>query len=73
MGRRACTFRQSDLARALKAAKAAGVVVERVEIDREGKLVMVMGHSSETTTEGNEWDAVKQNGTDQISIRKRVR
>jgi hypothetical protein len=47
MGRRACSFRQTDLVRAIKAAKAAGVEVARIEIGRDGTLVMVM-HSGAT-------------------------
>jgi hypothetical protein len=60
MGRRACTFRQADLARALKAAKAAGAEVARVEIDRDGKLVMVMGkgEGGDVSPGLNEWDTV---------------
>ena len=47
MGRRACSFRQTDLVRAIKAARAAGAVVERIEIDADGRLVLVM-HSGAT-------------------------
>ena len=65
MGRARASFRQGDLARALRAARAAGAEVARVEIDRDGKLVLVMGPGSEPTTKPNEWDAVKQNGKDQ--------
>jgi hypothetical protein len=39
---RAGTFRQLDITRALRAADAAGWEVRRVEIDREGKIVLVM-------------------------------
>jgi hypothetical protein len=40
MPRQPAAFRQSDLQRALRAAKAAGLEVERVEIDRDGKIVL---------------------------------
>jgi hypothetical protein len=43
MTRAACTFRQRDLTAAVKAARAAGCEVTRVEVDREGKIVVVMG------------------------------
>lgn len=36
-------FRASDITRAIKAAKAAGMAVGRVEIDRDGKIVIVEG------------------------------
>ena len=42
MARRACTFRQQDVTRAIKATMAAGVEVQRVEIDG-GKIVIVPG------------------------------
>jgi hypothetical protein len=42
MARTPATFRQDDLTRALRAAGAAGREVYRVEIDREGKIVLVM-------------------------------
>lgn len=38
---RPAPFRQVDLARALKAAASAGLEVGRVEIDRDGKIVIV--------------------------------
>ncbi len=42
VARGACTFRQQDVARALRAATSAGREVQRVEIDRTGKIVLVM-------------------------------
>ena len=42
MARGQCTFKQSDVTKAVKAVVAAGRDVRRVEIDREGKIVLVM-------------------------------
>jgi hypothetical protein len=42
MSRAPSTFRQQDVTRALRAAVAAGLVVHKVEIDRVGKIVLVM-------------------------------
>ena len=40
MPRGPCTFKQRDVTRALKAAAAAGIKVARIEIDRDGKIVI---------------------------------
>jgi hypothetical protein len=43
-GRRVpCTFRQTDVTRALRAARRAGFEHVRVEIDRDGKIAIVAG------------------------------
>jgi hypothetical protein len=55
MARAPSIFRQQDVTRAFRAAKAAGVRVARVEIDREGKIVIVTADELERR-EGNEWD-----------------
>jgi hypothetical protein len=36
-----CTFKQQDLVRALKGAKAAGFGVTRIEIDAGGKVIVM--------------------------------
>jgi hypothetical protein len=41
--RRPLTFRQNDLTRAIKAAKAAGEQVSKVEIDKDGKIIVTIG------------------------------
>jgi hypothetical protein len=43
MARGPLTFRQRDLVRALKGAKAAGLEISKVEIDKDGKIVVVVG------------------------------
>jgi hypothetical protein len=62
MARGTCTFRLKDVTRALRASIAAGVEVQRVEIDREGKIVLVVGspaepEASETPTPLDSWRA----------------
>jgi hypothetical protein len=42
--RRASTFRQRDVTRAIKAVVGAGVPVARVEVDKDGKIAIVAGH-----------------------------
>jgi hypothetical protein len=57
MARAPAIFRQADVTRAFRAAKAAGVRVARVEIDREGKIVIVTADELEgERREENEWD-----------------
>ena len=61
MARGALTFRQRDLVRALKGAKAAGIEVARVEIDKAGTIVMVTGKPSTDSPNRSEnpWDEVR--------------
>jgi hypothetical protein len=37
------SFRQRDLTRAIKAARLAGLNVERIEVDKDGKIIVVTG------------------------------
>ncbi len=43
MARRACKFRQREITRTIRAARAAGVNVDRIEIDPDGKIVAHIG------------------------------
>jgi hypothetical protein len=61
MSRRPCVFRQRDVTKAVKAVVAAGVAVAKVEVDKDGKIVVVVGEPSQnplSSTGGNEWDRV---------------
>jgi hypothetical protein len=59
MARARLAFRQTDMTRAVRAVEAAGKRVARVEVDRDGKIVVIVGEPSKTEAsgEGNEWDA----------------
>ena len=68
MARGKLRFRQTDVTRAIKAAVAAGIDVARVEIDKEGKIVIV---AAEPDSEGvevgldrelREWEARRDQG-----------
>ncbi len=48
-------FKQSDVKRAAKGALDAGLKVGRIEIDRDGRIVVMIGEP-ETFTEKNDWD-----------------
>jgi hypothetical protein len=59
MTRGALSFRQRDVVRAVKAAKAAGIDVARIEINQSGKIVIVSGGlvaQDYPDRDGNEWD-----------------
>jgi hypothetical protein len=43
MPRARCTFRQRDLRLAVETARAAGLEIGRVEIGRDGKIIVVTG------------------------------
>jgi len=58
MARRACKFRQRDLSRAIRAAKAAGAEVDRVEIDTTGRIVVYLHGSGVDNPKINSADAV---------------
>ena len=58
MARAPSTFRQKDVTRALRAAKAAGVEIVRVEIDPNGKIIIVTTCETVERREENSWDRV---------------
>ena len=62
MGRSSSRFRQQDVTRALRATRAAGIEVERIEIEKD-KIVVVTGKTSEAPSsdenKGNEWDDLR--------------
>jgi len=61
VARGALTFRQKDLTRALRATVAAGIAVQRIEIDKDGKITVVAGMPDSDRASGdqhNEWDTV---------------
>ena len=55
MARGPCTFRQTDVTRAVKAVRAAGVEVAKVVVDKDGKIIVVTGKldALERSTQGD--------------------
>jgi hypothetical protein len=59
MARTKSLFRQQDATRAVRAVRAAGLEVQRVEIDKDGKITVVPGKPQEqcdlTPNGSDEW------------------
>jgi hypothetical protein len=60
MPRAPTTFRQRDVAAAIKAARAAGCIVARVEVGKDGRIILILTgkEQPDNKTEANEWDNV---------------
>jgi hypothetical protein len=59
MARGPATFKQADVTRALRGTVAAGVDVQRIEIDKTGKIVVVTGKPERVPVSNiNDWDEV---------------
>jgi hypothetical protein len=56
MSRAPAIFRQSDITRAIRGALAAGVENVRVEIAKDGQLVIIATIAPAQTKDENEWD-----------------
>ena len=59
MSRRPTTFRQRDLTAAIKGVIAAGCAVARVEVGKDGKIIVVISKeqvSNNVNDSHNEWD-----------------
>jgi hypothetical protein len=74
MSRRPCAFRETDVKRAVRAVRAAGIEIARVEIGKDGSIVVVPGKPTkarDANGEGNEWDDLT-NDTTSPAIRLRL-
>jgi hypothetical protein len=68
MGKAACTIKQTEITRVLKAAKKAGVDVQlQIDLERKTMTVMTVKVIEASSKTENEWDEVLPNGEiDQI-------
>lgn len=64
MSRAPSTFKQRDVAAAIRAARQAGIEVARIEVTKDGKIVIISGAAVEPPPPGNEWDEVLTNQGD---------
>ena len=59
MARAPSTFRQADVTKAVKAVRSAGVDIVRVEVTRDGKIVIITTAEADLERpEQNSWDRV---------------
>jgi hypothetical protein len=65
MTRGNCHFRQADLTRAVKALKAAGMKIDRVEISTDGSVMLHVEQCDKKKKIKNPWDRVLNNDKDQ--------
>ena len=51
-------FRQRDLTAAVKAMRAAGVEITRVEVEKNGNIILILatGRAGDAEQPANEWD-----------------
>jgi hypothetical protein len=65
MARAPSTFRRQDVTRAIRAAKAAGVEIQRIEIARDGRIVIITAAEAERqiSTPLDAW--IAKHGSDQ--------
>jgi hypothetical protein len=64
MPRAPCNFRQRDLTRAIKGARAAGIDVARIEIEKDGRIVLVFDEPAQSNDKLNPWDTVLNHAAD---------
>jgi hypothetical protein len=65
-----CTFRESDLRRAVRAVEAAGKEVAAIEIGGDGKIrIVVCKPGEQELAARNEWDEDLCDGNDQAAVR----
>jgi hypothetical protein len=62
MARAPSTFKQRDVTRALNATRAAGLGITRLEIEKDGRIVIVTATQSDARGDDgegeNEWDRI---------------
>ena len=61
MARGRLAFKQHDITRAVKAVAEAGVPISRVEVTKDGKIVVIVGEQASTAEPiagANEWDNI---------------
>ena len=60
MSKGQCNFRKSDVKRAFEAAQMADAKVARIEIDKAGKIILVLNNDATAIAPVNEWDTAAE-------------
>lgn len=63
-------FTQGDVTKALKGVKAAGGIPQRIEIDRYGKIVVLLGNPKDDTPEETELDRIIRAQREQAATKR---
>jgi hypothetical protein len=59
MARARSIFKQQDITKAIKGAAKAGVNIARIEIAKDGRIVIITAaEAAQIESEGNEWDRI---------------
>ncbi len=58
MSRGLHAFKESDLTKAIRGARKAGLAVTRFEVDRNGRITIIIAGKAEAEPDANEWDIV---------------
>jgi hypothetical protein len=61
MARERLTFRQRDVAAAIRAAKKAGLTVSEVKISRDGQIVLITEEGAKKVKRSPVWDKLHEN------------
>jgi hypothetical protein len=60
MGRRKATFRSRDITAAVQAARKAGLDVQSVSVEQDGKIVLSVGKAEPPAERDVSWDAFRK-------------
>jgi hypothetical protein len=63
MGHGPATFKETDLTRALRAARKAGAEVKQVVVGRDGQFTLVLKNGDRVLADRNEWDEWRESSS----------
>jgi hypothetical protein len=63
MGKGSCPFKQTDVVRAIDAARKAGLQIAGFKVSKDGEITVVAGKPSDgmiTAANKNDWDVIRE-------------